>query len=393
MGRVRMKLKLLLLLAMAVGGPGARAVAGGPAQPAPPVTAGPVTWLLPAASEQRPQTDEEKKLGQAVGRPLPTAELLQPSLDPQLAAFRPTPGLKIERTYKVGASDILPGLVQGWEEAFRRYYPGFRLQIDKPMAGSLGTLELIKEQVDFVFVSRELKPTDISEFRAKFGYRPLSVPISGGTWRHFGFLDSMAFVVHPSNPIAGLNFQQLDAILSSTRLRGGQPIRTWGQLGLTGEWANRPIHVYSITPWNGFEEFIRQRVLSLPGKRGEWRSDIHGDPVVFPIARRVAADPAGIGYTGLSVVDSSVKVLPVAVDASSPALSPTYENVASAAYPLSRLVYLNANPRPNTGLDPAIREFLRFILSREGQAVIRAQGIFLPLRAHQVQTAKAMVGS
>ena len=368
-----------------------QALGAGPASPAPPIRPGTVTWLLATGGEKTPQTEEEKKAAQANGRSLPAAELLQPGLDPSLRPFRPTPGLVIDKTYKVGSSDVLPGLVERWAAAFRRYHPGFGIEIDKPMAGSLGTLELIKEQVDFVFVSRELKPSDITEFRAKFGYDPLSVPISGGTWRHFGFLDAIAFMVHPSNPIGQLNFRQLDSILSSTRHRGGGAIRTWGDLGLTGEWAKRPIKIYGITPWNGFEEFVRQRVLSVPGKRGEWRSDLHGDATFFPLARRVAADPAALGYTGLSVVDSAVKLVPVAEIEAGPYLSPTYENVASASYPLSRLVYINANPRPDAGLDPGLREFLCFVLSREGQEVVREQGIFLPLRARQVQAAGSLI--
>jgi phosphate transport system substrate-binding protein len=378
----------LAAAAVAIAGP---AVASGPVTDSPLVVPGRVEWLLPAASEVKPQTDEEKAAGQARGRRLPTPELLQPELDPALQPYVPNRRLKISKAFKVGSSDVLPGLVEVWTDAFRKHHPGFSVEIDKPMAGSLGTLELIKEQVDFVFVSRELKPTDITEFRAKFGYDPISVPISGGTWRHFGFLDSMAFMVHRDNPIESLSFAQLDAIFSATRHLGGRPIRTWGDLGLTGAWATRPIRLYGIKPWNGFEEFIRQKVLSVPGKRGEWRDDMHMDATFFPLARRVAADPGAIGYTGLSAIDSAVKLVPVSARDGGPFLLPTYEAVAGGGYPLARLVYLNANPRPGTGLDPALREFLRFILSREGQAIIRRQGIFLPLRASQAQASTTQI--
>ena len=310
------------------------------------------------------------------------------SLIPQLKPYAPTSGLTISRSFNVGSSDVLPGLVGAWAEAFRKFHPGFSLTIDKPMAGSLGTLELIKGNLDFVFVSRELKPTDISGFSEKFGYPPFSVSISGGSWRHFGFLDAMGIMVHPDNPVSQLSFAQLDAAFSSTRHRGGRPVRTWGDLGLTGAWARQPVTVYGIKPWNGFEEFIRQRVLSLPGQRGEWRADMHFDPTFFVVARRVAADKGAIGYTGLSAVDSEVKLVPVSADPTGPFLTPAYENVASAAYPLSRLIYLNANSRPGSGLDPALREFLRFVLSKDGQAVVRQQGIYLPLRGLQVETSR-----
>lgn len=143
------------------------------------------------------------------------------------------------------------------------------MQIPAPHAGSLGALELIKGNLDGVFVSRELKPSDISGFSAKFGYPPTSIPISGGSYRQYGFLDAMAFIVNKENPVEYLTFDQLDSIFSITRAPGGPSITTWGQLGIGGELGRSPINIYGIEPWNGFEEFIRQRVLSYNGNRGE----------------------------------------------------------------------------------------------------------------------------
>jgi phosphate transport system substrate-binding protein len=344
---------------------------------------GQVVWVEPSAAEVHPQSDAEVKAGMDKGRALPEPELLQPDLDPGLPHYVPDHRVRFAKTYKVGSSDVLPGLVQAWIDAFRKYQPHFSMTIQKPLAGSLGALELIKGNLDAVFVSRELKPTDISGFHDRFGYDPLSVPISGGTWRHFGFLDAIAIMVNPQNPVRQLSFEQLDAAFSSTHWRGGQGIRTWGDLGVTGEWANKPVHLYAIKPWNGFEEFVRQRVLSTPGHRGEWSDSISYDKLFFNVARRVAADPLSLGYTGLSAVDSEVKIVPVSKDGA-PAVSPSYENVARAAYPLSRVTYFNTNARSGAALDPALKEFLRFVLSREGQQIVRTQAIYLPLRAGQV---------
>lgn len=378
-----------IVAAVAVANAGAAIASDGPARPAPPVRPGPVTWLTPSVASPAPQSDAEKKLAQQNGRALPTPELLQPTLDPGLPAYLPTRGPALRATLRAGSSDVLPSLVQAWVRGFRRYHPGFNLTIERPMAGSLGALELIKGNLDLVFVSRELKPTDISGFRDRFGYAPFSVPISGGSWRHFGFLDAMAIMVHPSNPIAKLSFRQLDAALSATRHRGGREARVWGDLGLTGEWADKPIHLHGIQPWNGFEEFIRQRVLSTGDRRGEWSERMAYDPTFFNVARRVADDPYALGYTGLSAIDSQVKIVPVSVADDGAPLSPDYQNVASAAYPLSRLIYFNTNGRSAAGRSPAMREFLRFILSREGQAIVREHGIYLPLRAGQVADSRA----
>lgn len=354
----------------------------------PPMKPGEQSWIVPTAPPVFPQTEAEKNAGMTAGRVLPKAELLQPDLDPELPHYVPTKGLRIKADFRAGVSDVLPGLAGAWIAAFRKFQPGFRMELVKPYAGSLGALELIKGNLDLVFVSRELKPTDISGFSAKFGYPPFSVPISGGTWRHFGFLDSIAFMVHPDNPIRKLTFQQLDAAFSSTRLRGGKPIKTWGDLGLTGAWADKPVHLYGIKPWNGFEEFVRQRVLSNDRGRGEWNDQIHYDETFFKIARRIAADPYALGYTGLSAIDSEVKIVPLAADGGN-GISPTYENVANASYPLSRVLYLNINARSGAALRPALREFLRFVLSREGQEVVREQGVYLPLRASQVASGQA----
>lgn len=184
----------------------------------------------------------------------------------------------------------------------------------------------------------------------------------------------------------------MDALLSTTRVHGGAPVRTWGDLGLTGEeWADRPITVHAIHPWNGFEEFVRQRVLSVPGHRGEWRPDLNwtAGGVVFPVADSVAADPYSLGYTGMAYINATAKTLAISTNGSL-FYPPSYEAVALAHYPLSRLVYFNANKVPGQPLPPALQEFLNFILSRQGQRLIRKQRLFLPLRGWQVESSQAM---
>ncbi len=359
--------------------------------PAPPIKPGAMIWLEPTPPEVHPQSDAEKAEGMKTGRTLPVREILRPEVDAALPAYQPTPGLMINRAFRVGSSDIMPGLVEGWTAAFRKFHSGFQLEIARPLAGSLGAVELIKGNLDFVFVSRELRPGDVSGFHDKFGYDPFSVPVSGGSWRHFGFLDAVPIIVHSDNPVQHLSFAQIDAAFSATRHRGGKAVAMWGDLGLTGAWARRPVHFYGIKPWNGFEEFMRQRVLSVPGKRGEWRGDMRFDDTFFNLARRVSTDPLALGYTGLSAVDSAVKIVPISVGDAGPWVSPSYEAVAKADYPLSRVTYLNANVAPGKAADPALAEFIRFILSKDGQAVVREQGVFLPLRAPQAGASRAML--
>jgi len=350
-----------------------------------------VEWIVPAVTTNVPQTAQEAKEGRRSGRKLPPPEVLQPVLDPNLPAFVPRKG-RLTGNFKGASSDVLKTLVEKWFEKFKTYHPEVTLTISPPYAGSLGAVELVKGDLDFVFVSRELKPDDIKDFRSKFGRDPLSLPVSGGSYRHFGALDAIAFYVNKDNPLEQVTFDQLDAMYSTTRHRGGKPIIRWGDLGLTGEWADKPVRLYGIKPWNGFEEFVRQRVLSVGDKRGEWREDIAFEKVVFPVAKKVSDDRYGIGYSGIAYIDAGVKVIPVIEKAGDPAQAPTYENVALATYPLSRLTYFNTNKRPGEPLNPALDEFLRFILSREGQQVVLEHATYIPLRANQAQSSRALLG-
>ena len=350
-----------------------------------------VEWMELPRATQIPQTKFDEDAARQSGRVLPKPEPLQPTLDPGLPIYRPLGKTKLSGHFSGAASDVLPNLAQRWFSAFANYYPNVHLSLSPPYAGSLGAKELIGGDIDFVLVSRELKPDDITEFKAKFGYPPLSVPISGGSYRHFGFLDAVVFFVNKENPIEQISFDQLDAIYSSTLFRGGTQITTWGQLGATGKWADEPIHAYGIQPWNGFEEFVRQHVLNFHAKRGEWRDGIRYEKLVFPLARDVEQDRNAIGYSGVAYIDAAVKILALSEQSSGPYFSASYENVAAASYPLSRLVYFNVNRTPGKALNPVLAEFLRFVLSQQGQQVVRDQAIYLPLRAQQAVAARALL--
>jgi len=355
-------------------------------------TAAPATieWHLPVEQTHVKQTEAQDAVAMERGRALPAPEVLQPALDPGLEGFRPRHGRDFGGTLRLMCSDVLPGVVRSWMASFTKIYPKVKFVLGPPYEGGDAAKALLEGRVDIAFISRELKPTDVASFRAKYGYAPTSVPVSGGSWRQFGFLDAVVVIVNNSNPVDHLTFDQLDAVFSRSHLRGGQPAVTWGQLGASGAWADKSVHVYALQPWGGYEEFVRERVLDAGRKRGDWRTDAHFDKLVFPIAARVAADPEGIGLTGLAFLDAPVKVL--AVGQGADVVSPTYTNVALAKYPLSRLAYGNVNRQPGKPLPPLVREFLRLILSREGQRDVRSEGILLPLREFQVEAADRIGG-
>ena len=347
-----------------------------------------VEWIIPALQTNKPQTPEEAEAGRQRGRDLPPPEILQPTVDPALQSYRTRTDVQIAGSFKGAASDVMVVIAQAWLDKFKTYYPGATLTIAPPYAGSLGAVELVKGDLDFVFVSRELRPDDIKAFKSKFGYDPTSIPISGGSYRHYGALDAVAFFVNKDNPIEQLTFDQLDAMYSSTHHRSGKAITKWGDLGLAGEWADKPITVYGIQPWNGFEEFVRQRVLSVGEKRGEWRDGIKFEKVVFPMAKDIAADRYGIAYSGIAYLDAGVKVIPLVAKAGESPQAPTYENVALATYPLT---FFNVNKAPGKLLPPALEEFVRFVLSREGQQIVLDQARYIPLRANQAEDARKLL--
>jgi phosphate transport system substrate-binding protein len=345
-------------------------------------------------SQPKPPTTEEKARWAKQGRELPKPELLQPTLDERLLAFKPIESRELKGTLRGAASDVLADMAHRWVNAFKQYYPNVTIEVPPLYSGQVGAKELVKGDVNFALVSRELVPSDVVSFKAKFGYAPLSLPIMGGTYRHFGFLDAVAFFVNKDNPINELTFKQLDGLLSTTRHRGSEPIRTWGQLGLTGEWADKPIEVYAVKPWNGFEEFIRERILCVNGafvNRGEWRTDLHFSETVFPISPGVASNKYAIGYAGLAYVTPGVKLIAVSSSDSGNYVPPSYDEIAKANYPLSRLVYININKNPDKSLDPVLSEFIRFIISKEGQQVVLGQAIFIPLRASQATETRSLL--
>ena len=347
------------------------------------------------SAQPKPPTVEDKARWSKQGRELPTRELLQPTLDKELSTFVPKESKDLAGDMRGAASDVLADLASRWIAAFRVYYPNVHISVPPPYSGQVGAKELVKGDIDFALVSRELVPSDIVSFRAKYGYAPLSIPIMGGTYRHFGFLDAVAFFVNKDNPINELTFKQLDGLLSTTYYRGSAPIRTWGQLGLKAEWYDKKIEVYAVKPWNGFEEFVRERVLCINNttvKRGEWRKDLHFSETVFPISPAVASDKYAIGYSGLAYLTPGVKLIAVSESETGRIVPPTYDEIAKANYPLSRLVYINLNKNPSKVINPILNEFIRFIVSKEGQSVVLDQAVYIPLRVSQSAASLSLLG-
>jgi phosphate transport system substrate-binding protein len=306
-------------------------------------------------------------------RPKPPIEPDYPPFEASYLPYRPSQNLG-ERRLRCVQSDTTNGTLQRLIEGFRRHHPS--VEVDDWVCGS-GTAgaALTDDWADLAFVAREMLPREQQLFTDAFGYEPLRIAVAGGSYRTLAFTDALGVVVHASNPLRSLTLAQLDALYSTTRHRGHPPVRRWGDLGLTGEWADRQINLWGVRAQNGFEQFFKERVL----RGGGYRDDLYLADLVFPIAENVAADVAAVGYTGLAYLADGVRLVDLAPQDGGPALPPTIANVAAQRYPLARSIYVFAHRRPDTGVEPAVGEFVRFILSEEGQQAVRAEGTFLTL--------------
>jgi phosphate transport system substrate-binding protein len=236
-------------------------------------------------------------------------------------------------------------------------------------------------------VGREALPKEHDDFVKKFGYEPFAVRVATGSLGSLGKTATTVVLVAKDNPIPGLTFKQLDQIYSKSHRRGGGDITTWGELGLTGDWAARPIHLYGLKPPNGIEQFFKWQVL----QGGEWREGIQnvkgqGFIHAFTVAANdMRTQRGGLTYALLANVTPDVRVVPLAAREGDPFVAPTVETVYRHTYPLARYVYIFVNRPPGQPLEPKTKEFLKLVLSKQGQQVVAAEGVFMPLLPEVVQ--------
>ena len=284
-------------------------------------------------------------------------------IDPELPVYRPVPG--ISGNLKSIGSDTLNNLMTLWSEGFQAIYPNVRIEIEGK-GSSTAPPALIAGTSQFGPMSRPMNQREIDAFIQRFGYPPSAIR---------GAVDALAVYVHKDNPIECLTMQQVDAIFSKTR-RGGHPteINTWGQVGLTGEWANRPISLYGRNSASGTYGYFKEVALF----NGDYRDSVKEQPGSSTVVQGVASDRFAIGYSGIGYRTADVRAVPLAARPGAPCFSVDPENVYSGDYPISRFLYIYVNVNPNQPLDPLRREFIRFVYSRQGQEATVKDG-YLPV--------------
>lgn len=264
-------------------------------------------------------------------------------------------------------SDTLTDVLVYCSRGFREIYPEVTIQLDDK-GSATAPPALIDGKSQLAPMSRPMTEGEVGAFEKKYGYKPTFYKIA---------LDALAIYVNKSNPIHGMTLQQVDGVFSSTLKSGGPSLETWGSLGLSGDWANKAITLYGRDNVSGTNAYFKQHAL----QNGDFKTTVHED-VSESVVDGIANDPSGIGYSGIGWQTSQVRTVPLGETAGH-LVEPTYKNALDGTYPLARFLYIYVNQQPGQPLDKLTGEFVKYILSHEGQeAVVEAK--FFPLPAKTV---------
>ncbi|MGQ4810207.1 Phosphate-binding protein PstS [Candidatus Entotheonellaceae bacterium PAL068K] len=288
--------------------------------------------------------------------------LAQVAVDPDLHAYKRGGGVA-GNLNSIG-SDTLNNLMTLWAEGFRAIYPNVHIQIEGK-GSSTAPPALIEGTAQLGPMSRPMKSKERDRFEKRYGYKPTAIRVA---------IDALAVFVHKNNPLTGLTLAQVDSIFSSTYKRGAKPARTWGDVGLKGAWASRPMSLYGRNSASGTYGMFKNIAL----QKGDYKTTVKEQPGSSSVVQGVASDLGGIGYSGIGYQTSGVKAL--ALGDRSTLYAPSLDNSLAGDYPLARFLYIYVNQQPNESLDKLTLEFVKFILSREGQEVVIKDGYY-PLPA------------
>ncbi|WP_440224397.1 PstS family phosphate ABC transporter substrate-binding protein [Dokdonella sp. MW10] len=324
-----------------------------------------------------------------------------------LPEYKPSAPLKgVIRQW--GSNYLADSPLEGYlEEAFRKHHPDVRFE-NNLSSTFIAMAGLYTKQADLAPMGRRPTWDELQAYQRIFGTAPVEIVMATGSYDVTGWTAALVPFVHADNPISKLTIEQLDGIFGAQRdggwhgndwdpsaARGPEKnLRTWGQLGLTGEWADKPIrvHAYNLNfhfprdfaekvfkggyKWNeGIKEYSN-RLREGGGDFGKlWGA---GEQMM----EALADDRYGITYTLMAYRGQPrVKTVPLAETAKGPFVAPTLETVQDRSYPLSREVYYYTNRAVGGKIDPVVAEYLRFVVSREGQALVMKDGKYLPMTA------------
>jgi len=286
------------------------------------------------------------------------------------------------RTIRITGDPAIAKLLTAWEQQFRAEHPEvtFANRLTGPASSMAG---LYTGTADLAFAGHELLTSESMAFEWIFHYKALPIEVSSGSLDGSNF--APVFFVTASNPLSALTLVQADSVLGCEHRVRGKVVRTWGDLGLTGEWADKPIHLYGFNPESETGVFIRRKLLKNNYK---WNCEIktfggltHGDAdsASKEILQALRADRYGLAISNVRYTNNDLKTIPLARDDESQPVALSAENIVAGQYPLARPFYVYVNRNPGNRADDAVSAFLRLVLSKEGQQQVADSGTFLPL--------------
>ncbi|MDE0854082.1 MAG: hypothetical protein OSA97_06630 [Nevskia sp.] len=314
----------------------------------------------------------------AISAALPAADTQPPSAAATLPDYQPEQ--MVGGDIRIWASPEDAALLQGWAEGFRRSQPQARVLAT--LHGPESTMAGVYNGVaDLALLAREMRePVEDMAFTWVYLHKPFSVEVANAGLKPGRPSTTLAVYVHRGNPLQQLSLAQLDGILGAEHRRGGSNLRSWGDLGLSGAWKDQAIHLHG-PPVDSIQAlFVRTAVLQDSYKWNPAYQETPGDG--SQAVRDLNADSAGIAFGPAGIADdANVKAVALGVSDAGPFTTPTTAAVVDRSYPLSRVITLVLNRAPGKPIEPAVYEFLRYVLSAEGQAAVARAGSYIPLSA------------
>ncbi|PKG57081.1 phosphate-binding protein [Shewanella sp. Choline-02u-19] len=279
------------------------------------------------------------------------------AIDQSLPTYEKTSGVSGNLS-SVG-SDTLANMMTLWAEDFKQLYPNVNIQI-QAAGSSTAPPALTEGTSQFGPMSRKMKPNEVEAFEKHYGYQPTAIRVA---------IDALAVFVHKDNPIKGMSMEQIDGIFSSTKKCGGDDVKRWGDVGLTGSWSTRDVQLYGRNSVSGTYGYFKKKALC----KGDFKANVNEQPGSASVVQSVSQSLNAIGYSGIGYKTAGVKAVAISKKGTN-YIAASPENAASGKYPLSRYLYVYVNKHPNKALAPMDREFIRYVLSLQGQQIVEKDG-------------------
>lgn len=297
-------------------------------------------------------------------------------VDPSIPAYSKSSG--VDGSLKSMGSDTLNNLMTLWAEGFMGQYRNVKIEIEGKGSGTAPPA-LISGTAQFGPMSRPMRPTEIDDFEKKWGYKPTAFRNA---------VDALAVFVHKDNPIKCLSLEQLDQIFSKTRKHGAKSdVTTWGQVGVTGEWAATAVSMYGRNSASGTYGYFKETALA----NGDYKDTVKEQPGSSAVVQAVASDKSAIGYSGIGYRTADVKAVAISNETGGECFDPSPETAYAGDYPITRFLYTYVNKNPGRTLEPLRAEFIKYVLSKDGQEGVIKDGYY-PLPAAVVDEDLAVLG-